>query len=178
MHGVGPAQRLFANGLARPLQRRIGQKTDTAEPIPLGRAESPKGGPSSMNSSKPCRRRSLRGPGRLSPRPDGADEDLVWAGSVGLGNVDALKTVDRVAKSCELNRARTRHEVVRVDGGILDDLANNLADGNDTTEAIVYRTASGTSRRALVILRHGKDQGSDHSPHLRSLFISLSRPRG
>src|SRR5580704_8220940 len=34
-----------------------------------------------------------------------ADQDLVWAGSVGLGNVDALKTVDRVAKSCELNSA-------------------------------------------------------------------------
>src|SRR5271157_1991184 len=33
-----------------------------------------------------------------------ADEDLVWAGSVGLGNVDALKTVDRVAKSCESSR--------------------------------------------------------------------------
>ena len=32
-----------------------------------------------------------------------ADEDLVWARGVGLGNVDALKTVDRVAKSCELN---------------------------------------------------------------------------
>ncbi len=32
-----------------------------------------------------------------------ADEDLVGAGSVGLGNVDILKTVDRVAKSCELN---------------------------------------------------------------------------
>src|ERR1700720_2882198 len=46
------------------------------------------------------------------------------------------------------------------------------------TKSKVRRTASGTSRRALVILRHGKDQGSDHSPHLRSLFISLSRPRG
>jgi hypothetical protein len=32
-----------------------------------------------------------------------ADEDLVGAGSVGLGNVDILKTVDGVAKSCELN---------------------------------------------------------------------------
>jgi hypothetical protein len=32
-----------------------------------------------------------------------ADKNLVWAGSVGLVNVDALKTVDRVAKSCELN---------------------------------------------------------------------------
>src|SRR5438105_3053942 len=32
-----------------------------------------------------------------------ADEDLVGAGSVGLGNIDILKTVDRVAKSCELN---------------------------------------------------------------------------
>src|SRR5258708_14988640 len=32
-----------------------------------------------------------------------ADEDMVGAGSVGLGNVDILKTVDRVAKSCELN---------------------------------------------------------------------------
>src|ERR1700720_4924756 len=48
MHGVGPAQWLFANGLARPLQRRIGQKTDTAEPIPLGRAESPKGDPQDL----------------------------------------------------------------------------------------------------------------------------------
>jgi hypothetical protein len=32
-----------------------------------------------------------------------ADEDLVCAGSVGLRNVDAFKTVDGVAKSCELN---------------------------------------------------------------------------
>jgi hypothetical protein len=36
--------------------------------------------------------------GKLDP-----NEDLVGAGSVGLGNVDILKTVDRVAKSCELN---------------------------------------------------------------------------
>jgi hypothetical protein len=34
-----------------------------------------------------------------------ADKDLVGAGSVGLGNVNVLKTVDRVAKSCELNSA-------------------------------------------------------------------------
>jgi hypothetical protein len=32
-----------------------------------------------------------------------ADEDLIGARGVGLGNVDILKTVDRVAKSCELN---------------------------------------------------------------------------
>jgi hypothetical protein len=32
-----------------------------------------------------------------------ADEDLVGAGSVRLGNVDILKTVDRVAKSCKPN---------------------------------------------------------------------------
>jgi hypothetical protein len=32
-----------------------------------------------------------------------ADEDLVGAGSIWFGNVDVLKTVDRVAKSCELN---------------------------------------------------------------------------
>ena len=31
------------------------------------------------------------------------NSDLVRAGSAGLGNVDMLKTVDRVAKSCELN---------------------------------------------------------------------------
>jgi hypothetical protein len=34
-----------------------------------------------------------------------ADEDLVGTGSIGLGNVDILKTIDRVAKSCELNSA-------------------------------------------------------------------------
>ena len=32
-----------------------------------------------------------------------ADEDLVEAGGVWLGNVDILKTVDGVAKGCELN---------------------------------------------------------------------------
>src|SRR6202023_2889223 len=32
-----------------------------------------------------------------------ADENLVGAWSVGLANVDILKTVDRVAKRCELN---------------------------------------------------------------------------
>jgi len=32
-----------------------------------------------------------------------AEEGLVRAGSVGLGNVDIFKTVDRVAKRCELN---------------------------------------------------------------------------
>jgi hypothetical protein len=32
-----------------------------------------------------------------------ADENLVGAGSIGLGNVDMHKTVHRVAKSCELN---------------------------------------------------------------------------
>src|SRR6266851_1485293 len=34
-----------------------------------------------------------------------ADQDLVRAGSVGLGNVDVLETLDRVAKSGELNSA-------------------------------------------------------------------------
>jgi hypothetical protein len=34
-----------------------------------------------------------------------ADHDLVQEGSVGLGNLDILETVDRVAKSCELNSA-------------------------------------------------------------------------
>ena len=34
-----------------------------------------------------------------------ADEDLVWAGSVGGRNVDVLKTLERVAISCELNSA-------------------------------------------------------------------------
>lgn len=49
-----------------------------------------------------------RCPGRAGGRSrvDGgkldADEDLVGAGSVGLGNVDILKTLDRVAKKCEL----------------------------------------------------------------------------
>ena len=32
-----------------------------------------------------------------------ANEDLVGAGSVRLGNVDILKTVDRITKRCELN---------------------------------------------------------------------------
>ena len=32
-----------------------------------------------------------------------ADQDVVRAGSVGLGNVDVLETLDSVAKSCELN---------------------------------------------------------------------------
>jgi len=34
-----------------------------------------------------------------------ADEDLVGAGGVRLGDVDTLKTVDRITKSCELNSA-------------------------------------------------------------------------
>src|SRR4030081_679976 len=47
-------------------------------------------------------RASRRSLGAMGGKLD-ADEDLVGAGSVGLGNVDILKTVDGVAKSCELN---------------------------------------------------------------------------
>jgi hypothetical protein len=47
-------------------------------------------------------RASRRSLGSMGAKLD-ADEDLVGAGSVGLGNVDIPKTVDRVAKSCELD---------------------------------------------------------------------------
>src|ERR1700687_4144602 len=42
-----------------------------------------------------------------------ADEDLVRAGSVGRGNVDILKTLDRVAISRELNSAHIDISFVR-----------------------------------------------------------------